>query len=156
VILKAADWHFQVDVSLTREKSSRYSQDHCTCSYCQNYYDTVEQTYPDLVKFLSEFGICIHGPIEVMPFEPTLFMACYRVFGRIQNWGYHPLYANGIQVLPECGDDTTFLLWVGEMRLPWVQIIEPQEVISPANYPEFLERMHDVWLFRHGDPCIPS
>ena len=156
MILKAADWIFRVDVNATREKTIGYSKEHCTCSYCQNYYDTVEKTYPGLKKFLEEFGIYLHGPIEVMPFEPTLFLSCYRVCGQIQNWGFQPLYANGISILPEPEGEDTFLLWVGEMSLPWVQAIPPEEVISPANLPEFLDRMQQIWMFRHDPAYIPS
>ena len=32
----------------------------------------------------------------------------------------------------------------------------PDEVISPANLPEFLERMEEVWLLRHGENAILS
>lgn len=156
MVLKAADWSFRVDVNATREQSIRYSEDHCTCSYCQNYYDTVEEIYPKLKGFLEEFGINMHGPIEVMPFEPTLFLACYRVKGQILNWGFHSLYADGISVVPEAGDENTFLLWVGEMELPWVQLISPEEVVSPANLPEFLDRMQQIWLYRHDAQSISS
>ena len=156
MLLKAADWIFQVDAIATREQSIRYSKDHCTCSYCQNYYDTVETAYPRLKSFLAEFGIDMNGPIEVMPFEPTLFLACYRVCGNIRNWGFHPLLADGISVIPEAGDDNTFLLWVGELEVPWVQVISSEEVISPANLPEFLDRMHQIWQFRHDYSAIYS
>ena len=156
MILKAADWSFQVDKNATREKTVGYSADHCTCAYCQNYYDTVENIYPKLKDFLEEFGIYLHGPIEVMPFEPTLFLACYRVCGQIRNWGYCPLYADGISIVPEPENESTFLLWVGEMELPWVQPIPAEEVVSPANLPEFLDRMQQIWQFRHGSSCITS
>lgn len=156
MLLKAADWIFQVDVAATREQSVRYSKDHCTCSYCQNYYDTVETAYPRLKSFLAEFGIEMNGPIEVMPFEPTLFLACYRVCGKIRDWGFRPLLADGISVIPEAADDNTFLLWVGELEVPWVQVISPEEVISPANLPEFLDRMQQIWRLRHDYSAIYS
>lgn len=156
MLLKAADWHFRVDVKATREQTVRYSKDHCNCSYCQNYYDTVENAYPKLKSFLGEFGIDMHGPCEVMPFEPTLFLACYRVQGKIMQWGYQMLAADGILIIPEDGDDQSFLLWVGEMELPWVQAIAPEEVISPANLPEFMERMQQIWHYRHDVSCFNS
>jgi len=156
VVLKAADWTFQVDVKATREQSIRYSKDHCTCSYCQNYYDTIETSYPKLKAFLAEFGVDMNGPIEVMPFEPTVFLACYRVQGMIREWGFRPLLADGICVVPEAGDDNTFLLWVGEVEVPWVQVISPEEVISPANLPDFLERMNLMWHYRHDSSAIYS
>lgn len=156
MILKAADWQFQVDVSQNRKKTQEYSLDHCNCAYCQNYYDTVEEAYPALVGFLGEFGVSMHGPVEVMPFEPTLFLACYRVQGKILNWGKTPLFADGISIVPEYRDEETFHLWVGEMQLPWVQTIRPEDVESPANLPEFMERMQEIWTLRHGFDIVFS
>ena len=156
MILKAADWQFRVQVEENRKKTREYSLDHCTCAYCQNYYDTVEKTYPAIKGFLGEFGVSMHGPVEVMPFEPTLFLACYRIQGQILNWGQTPLFANGISIVPEYRDEETFLLWVGEMPIPWVQAELPEDVVSPANLPEFLERMQTVWNLRHGTEFIYS
>lgn len=150
MILKIADWQFQVDTEATQERTLRYSMDHCTCPYCKNYYDTVELVYPKLKDFLSHFGICMAGPCELMPFVPTLMLACYRVDGKIVHWGKEELGADGISITPEASDDETFLLWVGEAELPWTQPEEMEEVVSPANLPEFLERMQDTWRLRHG------
>ena len=156
MILKIADWRFRVDVDATRERTKKYSTDHCTCGYCSNYYDTVETTYPGLVRFLDHFGIYIHGPCEVMPFEPTVVLSCYRVDGEILTWGNSAIYADGLEIVPEMGEDGTFLLWAGEMELPWVQREPVDEVISPANLPEFMERMQSIWLLRHGDGFLFS
>ncbi len=156
MILKIADWQFRVDPKKTRDRTRKYSTDHCTCGYCNNYYDTVERTYPGLCKFLDHFGIYIHGPCEVMPFEPTLMLACYRVDGQILQWGKEELQADGICITPEAGEEDTFLLWVGEMSLPWVQTEAMEDVVSPANLPEFLERMQYMWLLRHGEEIVFS
>lgn len=157
MILRAADWKFQVDLEKTREMTEGYSKDHCTCGYCQNYYDTVEDHYPNLKPALAEFGIHIHGPIEVMPFEPTLVLVCYRVWGKILQWGHTRLFVDGISITPEATEEEdVFLLWVGEMALPWVQHIDPEDVISPANLPEFLERMQDTWALRHENAILFS
>ena len=63
---------------------------------------------------------------------------------------------NGVPVVAETSEDGTFLLWVGEMELPWIQIEPVEDVISPANMPEFLERMQEVWTLRHGDALVFS
>ena len=63
---------------------------------------------------------------------------------------------SGISVLPEAADETSFFLWVGEMPLPWLQEEDMDEVISPANLPEFLERMQQVWIQRYGEETILS
>ena len=46
-----------------------------------------------------------------------------------------------MDIRPENSDENTFLLWVGPMELPWTQDVDMDEVISPANQPEFLDRM---------------
>jgi len=58
--------------------------------------------------------------------------------------------------LPEAADDDSFFLWVGEMMLPWLQEEAEEDVVSPANLPEFMERMEQIWLLRHGPESIQS
>lgn len=50
----------------------------------------------------------------------------------------------------------TFHLWIGEMELPWVQAEPVEDVVSPANLPEFLERMQEMWSLRHGEEIVFS
>lgn len=156
MVLEFGDWRFDVNVEATWERTARYSFDHCECAYCRNYYDTVDRTYPLLRGALASFGIHPEGPCELMPFEPTRMLACYRVDGKILQWGKSNLYANGVQLLPEDSDDDTFLLWVGELELPWVQKEKIDEVVSPANLPEFMDRMRQVWLLRYGEEFVFS
>lgn len=156
MILEFADWRFRIDVDATRERTIRYSKDHCLCDYCRNFYEAVDLAHPYLRPFLDQFGIFIEGPCELMPFEPTLMLACYRVDGQILQWGKEQLHAYGISVVPETSDDGTFLLWVGEIEVPWLQEASPDEVVSPANLPEFMERMHDIWNLRHGSGFLFS
>lgn len=156
MIVMAADWRFRVDPERNREKTLQYSLDHCTCPYCMNYYDTLQDRYPGIQRFLQDFGVRMEGPVEVMPFEPTLFLACYRVQGKILQWGHTPLFVDGISITPEAVDEETFHLWIGEMELPWVQGIAEDEVVSPANLPEFLERMQQMWQLRHGTEFVFS
>lgn len=156
MVLKFTDWQFDVDIEATDIHTTNNSADHCECDYCRNYYDTVKITYPGLVQFLSSFGVNYAGPSELMPFEPTLMLACYRIHGRILCWGSSQMYADDIPISVETADNETFLLWVGEMRLPWVQEIDVNEVVSPANLPEFLARMQDIWYLRHGTELFYS
>lgn len=156
MLLQFGDWKFEVDVEATRERTRKYSFDHCECGYCRNFYDAVDQAYPQLRSALELFGIHLEGPCELMPFEPTLMLACYRVDGSILQWGSSGLYSGNVLLLPEAGDEETFLLWVGEMQIPWLQEDAPEDVVSPANLPEFLERMQTVWALRHGDEFLFS
>ena len=141
-----ADWQFSVDRDSTLAHSAACSVDHCTCAYCRNYYETVDAAHPRLRPVLDKFGIHLNGPSEVMPFEPTLVAACYRVMGRIEKAGTAVLYVDGVPLRPEQADDESFFLWVGEMELPWCQNEDMDEVVSPANTPEFMDRMMQRWL----------
>ena len=156
MILKIADWQFRVDVEATQAHTEKNASDHCNCSYCRNYYDALEMLYPQLRSFLGEFGINYQGPSELMPFEPTLMLACYRVKGDILQWGKETLQVSGVPVLPEAVEAGSFFLWVGELELPWLQDEPEEEVISPANLPEFMERMQDIWAMRHGNAFLFS
>lgn len=141
MIIRLADWQFEVSVEQTMDYTRKCSLDHCTCPYCQNFYENIDLSYPSLGPVLSQFGIYLNGPCEVMPFEPTLVAAAYRVTGRILRKGDSYLHADGADLRPEEGDEETFLMWVGPVDLPWTQEIHMDEVISPANQPEFMERM---------------
>lgn len=151
-----SDWIFDVDPDATAAHTTKNSTDHCTCAYCRNYYEALELTHSQLLTFLSGFGINFQGPSELMPFTPTMMLACYRVHGKIQNWGREVLKVDGVPIIPEANDDGTFFLWVGELELPWLQEEDMDEVVSPANQPEFLLRMQEVWLTRNSADTIFS
>ena len=113
-------------------------------------------TYPELRPFLSQFGVVLEGPSELMPFEPTLMLACYRVQGKVLRWGQAQLYADFIPVMVEAGESGTFLLWVGELALPWCLNEPAEDVVSPANTTEFMERMQEIWFLRHAEEYVFS
>jgi len=156
LILKLGDWRFRVNVEATAERTRKYSFEHCQCGYCKNFYDAIDVAYPELRPVMEQFGINLEGPSELMPFEPTLMLACYRVDGEILKWGKSQLSVRGVSLLPEAGDENTFLLWVGEMKLPWLQKEAVEDVVSPANLPEFMERMQEIWSLRHGNTFLCS
>ena len=154
--LRISDWQFRVDVEATLAHTTKNASDHCECAYCRNYYEALEETVPELMPFLAGFGINYHGPSELMPFEPTLMLACYRVQGAIEQWGRERIWAGDVLITPEGAEDGSFLLWVGEVQLPWLQQEPVEDVVSPANLPEFLERMQEIWRFRHESGYILS
>ena len=156
MVLKIGDWHFQVDVEATSERTRKYSYEHCQCGYCKNFYDAIDMAHPELRPVMEQFGVHLEGPCELMPFEPTYLLACYRIHGSILQWGRKALSAGDVRITVETADNGTFFLWVGEMELPWLQEEDCDEVVSPANLPEFLERMETVWLLRHGENGILS
>lgn len=156
MVITLGDWQFRVDVDATEDYTTQCSLDHCTCSYCQNFYENIDRASPDLRPVLSKFGIYLNGPCEVMPFEPTLVAACYRVNGQIENRGASYLHVEDVPLRPEEADENTFFLWIGPVELPWTQEEDMDEVISPANQPEFMDRMMLRWLKWAEGEEIPS
>jgi len=150
VILRINDWIFDIDLEKTREHSSFASSEHCTCGYCENYYRAVNLQYPGLKAFLLQFGLRIDGPVEMYPIEPTLYLAGYRVTGRIVQAGNAPMMVDGIPISAEPVDEHYFMVEAGEMPLPWVLHEDMDEVISPANEPEFLAKMYRKIALRRG------
>ena len=140
--LRIQDWEFDVDLERTRDHSDFASGDHCTCGYCENYYQAAPMCYPGLKSFLKDFGVNLDAAVEMYPFEPTLYLAGYRVTGRILKFGIEPIMVDGIPVSAEPREDGFFVLEIGEMPLPWVMRENPEDVISPANEPEFLIKMY--------------
>ena len=106
--------------------------------------------YPQICEFLREFGVDFYGPSEVIPFEPTFVLSCYRIQGKIVKFGRESLFVDSVPISPETADESSFYLWIGEMALPWLQEEAEDDVISPANLPEFMDRMAQIWMLRHG------
>ena len=156
MMISLADWQFDLDVDATMDYTHKCSLDHCECPYCQNFYDNMDRAEPTLRPVLSKFGIYLNGPCEVMPFEPTLVAACYRVTGRILSRGESSLHVGQVPLRPEEADENTFFLWIGPVDLPWTQDEDMDEVISPANQPEFMDRMMARLLQWAGEEEIPS
>lgn len=157
MLFELADWVMQVDVEMTRAHTRANAADHCGCAYCKNYYEMLPATYPGLCVALNRMGIDPMGPSELMPFTPTVYLACYRVCGTIEKWGTSALAAEGVPVAPERAEEEgSFFLWVGEAELPWCQPENPRAVISPANLPEFMERMGEMWRLLHEQENICS
>ena len=157
MILNIDDWKFEVNLEDTRVHSSFSASRHCTCAYCENYYRGVGYAAPNLRRFLADFGVDIEGPVEMYPFEPTICLTAYRVTGRILTYGAGPIMVDNVPVLPTPEDERQFKLEVGEIGLPWVMLEDPDEVVSPANEPEFLERMYEkLFQRRSGDFFICS
>lgn len=150
MIIQLADWIFNVDVPSTMLYSAGIWEEHCTCGYCRNFYETLNDAYPQLKSFLEQFGMNSLTPEEMSPVEPTLCMASYCISGTIVKRGIYPIDIGGIVLTvgtqedsdydPACGKPF-FVLNTGLLELPWVLDEDMDEVISPANEPEYLQRM---------------
>ena len=149
--LQVSDWIFDVDISATMEYSAAVWEDQCTCGYCRNFYETLNQTYPQLAPFLKDFGMNSLTPEELSPIEPTLYMVSYCVSGTILKNGIFPIDIGGVVLTVSTHDHNPlykppfgkpfFVLTTGLLELPWVLEEDMNEVISPANEPEYLQRM---------------
>ena len=150
MILQIADWVFDVDIPATMEYSAHIASDPCGCGYCRNFRQTIDDAYPQLRTFLEQFGMNSQTPEEMSPIEPTLCMVSYCIGGSIVKRGIYPLDLGGVVLSvpekpdplyhPPCGPNF-FVFNSGLLELPWVLDEDMDEVISPANEPEYMQRM---------------
>lgn len=150
VIISIQDWVFDVDINATMEYCLNVVADPCQCGYCRNFRSAVNGTFPELDPFLTKLGSRVDAPEELMPYEPTVFEASYCISGRIRQKGTQPIGCGGCSVFVMPAEDTDyetecpkpyFVLRTGYLELPWVLSEDMDEVVSPANEPEYLQRM---------------
>ena len=165
MLIELADWKLDVDVPLTMVISGSQAKEHCTCGYCRNYYAAIDQAYPSIRPFLSQFGIDVEGPDELCPFEPTIYEATYIVQGHILQMGKQPLCIADIPLVIGSSSESDiytehptpyFTICIGLMELPWLLEEPMSDVISPANEDGFLERMQKKLLLRLDTDQISS
>ena len=159
MILEVLDWVFNVDISATMDYSVHISEDYCNCGYCRNFRETLNAAYPQLKEFLEPFGMNSLTPEEMSPIEPTLCMAS------IVKRGIYPIDLGGVVLTvpeqpdplykPTCGEPF-FVFNTGLLDLPWVLDEDMDEVISPANEPEYLQRMMNRLLENTDSEIILS
>ncbi len=151
MLLVCNDWRFDVDLEATMEYSANEAEAHCTCAYCRNFYASVDAVYPRLRPFLSQFGLDIAAPEELMPFDDGIYQAAYAVKGKLLQSGAASMESDGIRITAEQNDPEWFVLDTGFFQLPWV-LDEPfEDVVSPANKPDFLKKMWNKLLGRLED-----
>lgn len=149
--IRIADWIFDVDVSATMSYSEGVWGDHCTCGYCRNFYETLDGEYPQMKPFLEQFGMNSLTPEEMSPIEPTLCIVSYCMSGTIVKHGIYPIDIGGVVFTVSTHEENPlykppfgapfFVLTTGLLELPWVLDEDMDEVISPANEPEYMQRM---------------
>ena len=144
------DWILDVDIDATMKYSSELFAEHCECGYCKNYYATVCDTYPELNPLLTKLGINHEAPVDFLPIEPMLCIVSYAICGSIVLCGSQWLsFGDAMITFQEssvldyelsCGEPY-FVLTTSALHLPWILEEDMNEVISPANEPECMERM---------------
>ena len=154
------DWEFAVDMTATMAYSAGEAEEHCSCAYCRNFYAAIDSAYPQLRPFLTQFGVDVEAPDELIPYEPpTQMVAFYGVSGKIMRTGSKPLSAGNLCIYPETAEtaqvntflsEVYFFLRTDMMQLPWVLDEPMEDVISPANEPSFLKSSIDKFLSFFG------
>ena len=165
MILKFGDWIFDVNIPETMDYSAHIASDPCSCGYCRNFRRTIDDAYPQLKTFLEQFGMDSQTPEEMSPIEPTLCNAFYCISGSVIKRGIYPIDLNGIVLsVPDEPDPLYnppfgkpfFVFDTGLLDLPWVLKEDMDEVISPANEPEYLQRMMNRLLENAESESISS
>lgn len=151
MILHVADWVFDVDIPATMAYSAAVWEDHCTCGYCRNFYETLDYAYPSLKSFMKQFGMNSLTPEEMSPIEPTQCMISYCISGTIVKRGIYPVDTGEVvftvstdweNPLYEPPFGKPFIVLSSDLlELPWVLEENMDEVVSPANEPEYMQRM---------------
>lgn len=155
MIISVDSWVFDIDLDATAQYCALVQNDPCLCGYCRNFRSAVNAGYPSLDLFLKRFGSSVFSPEELMPYEPTIYEGSYCISGKILQRGEQPIQ------LPQCTlfvleeDETDyptqcpqpyFVFRTSSLELPWILDEDMDEVVSPANEPEYLQRMWDRLL----------
>ena len=163
--ISVADWIFDVDIASTMSYSAKVWENHCTCGYCRNFYETMNTEYPLTKAFLKKFGMNSLTPEEMSPIEPTLCILSYCICGTVVKRGIYPIDSGDVvfSVTTDAQNPLYeplfgkpfFVLTTGLLELPWVLDEDMDEVISPANEPEYMQRMMNRLLENADvDPII--
>jgi len=165
MIVSVQDWIFDVDIEATSRYCSDVVANPCNCGYCRNFRAAVNKEVPELNQFLSQLGSSVVAPEELMPYEPTVFEGSYCISGKILQRG------NDVRISEHCWlsvlteDETDyetqcpkpfFVLRSNSMELPWVLDEDMDEVVSPANEPEYLQRMWNRLLQNAPEDLLNS
>lgn len=130
--IKMDEYVFSVDT----EQTEKYYETHslCDCVCCRNYYAQIKNRLPKLNDFLSEFGVDISKPDEIMSVEMDDYIdyinVDYTVCGSIELMGQYEIdiYDNLFLSIvitdgfssPNEQTGKYFTISVMKIELPWV------------------------------------
>lgn len=156
VWLSCQNWVFRLDKVRSMDYSAAEAADHCCCGYCNNFYATVDASYPNLRTLLGDFGLDIEAPDMMIPLDtPTDCVLYYSVAGEIIQNHKRPIAVDNLTIFPQSDcpeflnssvDMPCFYLCVEGIRLPWAMRQQIEDIASSANAPEFLERTREALL----------
>ena len=165
MIISVQDWVFDLNADATSQYCKHVISDSCECGYCRNFRQAINGTVPELNAFLTQIGGRVDAPEELMPYEPTIYEASYCISGKILQYGTSSILCGTTKIDVLTAEDTDyetkceapyFVLRTGCIELPWVLDEDMDEVVSPANEPEYLQRMWDRLLQYASDDTISS
>ena len=164
MILKIADWEFDIDMERTMEYSAAEAADHCDCAYCRNFYAAHDSVCPELRPTLAQFGLHVEAPDVLYPYDiedRMYYNGDYVVFGSILKYGKERIKVGDVYL--EAAEDPEleypmpfFVLYVQELVIPWVLEEPMKDVISPANEPSFLKKMWEKLIGKTKSSKIKS
>lgn len=142
-IIQKDDYVFSVDIEKTQEYYKTHSI--CDCICCRNYYAQIKNRLPKLDSFLSDFGVDISRPDEIMSVEEDDYIdyinVDYTICGSIESMGKYGIdiyddlflsivFTNGF-ASPNQQTGKYFTISVMQIKLPWV-LDEP--FIKPIDF----------------------
>lgn len=144
MIIKINNSAIDVDVEKTREYYQLNSL--CDCSCCRNFYMQAKKCFGKLDSFLSEFGISIERPDEILSTETddaVMYLSVsYSVCGKlsdsdmqtveIRDGGTDLKVVLGDSYVPNEQTGDCFIVSVYNISLPWV-LDEPFPQVEPVE-----------------------
>lgn len=136
--------------SVDRDKTSEYYTTHslCDCDGCRNFYKQIKGLFPELEKFLAEFGVDIAGPDE-MPWydigDHIQYTPYYTVTGKIEKIGTQKTGFGNLNVIfyqsgspytdiPNEQAEPYFIIGVSKIDLPWILDIPFPSARAKKNF----------------------
>ena len=126
------EYVFNVDI----EKTIEYYKTHslCKCDCCENFYVQVKGRFPKFESFLSDFGIDVSKPDEIMSVELDnaiqYISVDYTVCGKVSTMGEYEIDIQDDQFLsivitdgfasPNEQTSEYFTISIYNIELPWV------------------------------------
>ena len=154
--IKIDEYTFSVDIEKTREYYKTHSL--CDCASCRNFYAQARGKLPKLDEFLTQFGVDISHPDEILSVETEdgidYISADYTVCGRVEEMGKYEIDLHDEQFLsvivtdgftsPNEQTGEYFTLSVNNISLPWgldESIPEPIKATAPSKLKRFFGKI---------------
>ena len=155
MILEIDGWKFQVFDVTTRKHYAREVAEHCTCATCRNFYQTVDQVYPELRPFLARFGVHVEAPDEMTAPIQTMCDCYYAVCGKILETGESEITVGSTKVFPQTSeeamvntemDEPYFFLFISPLNVPWILDEPMEEPDTPEKKQNTIARILGRWI----------